>query len=663
MKSSLKRSLMALGVAGLFLAVGVLAAGVMNSSSASASPSTYSLPTSPSLPSAGTWSNPVNVSNSGWYDQSPWIAASSANGAVSIGWEQRDQNGRSFLSIRQNSNTTLNGAFLGSQELERTRTYDPDRTVRMAHDGQGRRHMAWWAPDGTDICGRYARIDTDGVARGMQVLPDSCANINSARRKNVAIAASPDGTVHITLGKTNPPPNDMRYWQLSPSGDWTVIGQLLPNKGASADTPKQSTLAVTTNGTVMAAWVDTDYRNDVFYSTRPASPAGAAWSALGTAISANVCAGNGSIDAHTPYLARDESGGLRITWSMKRCDPYIAPGIDEVWYNEWTPTGGWASNNTPLRVTTNDGRSERPAVAADGAGMSHLVWHDDTRGMQELYYAYGTRASGMTKYRRDSGSPEGVVYPNADYYQKEPAIDIAAGYLHVAFGGNYGGDSQKDNAYANIPVAAATPCVAGSYSDVAPNNVYAPYITDLSTANPPIMSGYSDCTFRPNDNISRGQTAKIVIIASVRATNTQGAPHFTDVASGNVFYDFIETAFNAGIISGYDCGGPGELCDPQRRPYFRPNANVTRGQFSKMVALAFNLRTSAATQHFTDVPASSPFYVQVETLYSYGLISGYDCGGTGEPCDSQRRPYFRPNGDITRGQSAKIVSLARHLPR
>jgi hypothetical protein len=40
-------------------------------------------------------------------------------------------------------------------------------------------------------------------------------------------------------------------------------------------------------------------------------------------------------------------------------------------------------------------------------------------------------------------------------------------------------------------------------------------------------------------------------------------------------------------MGGYPCGSPGETCDEQNRPYFRWNAQVTRGQTSKIVANTF----------------------------------------------------------------------------
>src|SRR5262249_29323341 len=125
------------------------------------------------------------------------------------------------------------------------------------------------------------------------------------------------------------------------------------------------------------------------------------------------------------------------------------------------------------------------------------------------------------------------------------------------------------------------------------------------------------------------------------------------------FFSVIETAALDGIVGGYACGGPNEPCDSARRPYFRPAADVTRGQLSKIdvVAAGWPL-LDPATPRFADVPPSSPFYRYVETAAERGIISGYACGGPGEPCDDQRRAYFRQGNPATRGQIAKIVYLS-----
>ena len=58
-------------------------------------------------------------------------------------------------------------------------------------------------------------------------------------------------------------------------------------------------------------------------------------------------------------------------------------------------------------------------------------------------------------------------------------------------------------------------------------------------------------------------------------------------------------------------------------------------------------------QSFNDVPSSNPFWVFVERVYLHGVISGYACGGQGEPCPGA---YFRWYNNVTRGQAAKIVA-------
>jgi hypothetical protein len=131
------------------------------------------------------------------------------------------------------------------------------------------------------------------------------------------------------------------------------------------------------------------------------------------------------------------------------------------------------------------------------------------------------------------------------------------------------------------------------------------------------------------------------------------------VAVGSTFYEYVQRLASRGIIAGYACGGPGEPCGVGNLPYFRPGAGVTRGQTTKIVAIAHNLPTPPSGQQtLADVLAGSTFWTWIEALSSAGAISGYPCGGAGEPCAGQSRPYFRPGNGVTRGQSAKIVSVA-----
>ena len=168
-----------------------------------------------------------------------------------------------------------------------------------------------------------------------------------------------------------------------------------------------------------------------------------------------------------------------------------------------------------------------------------------------------------------------------------------------------------------------------------------------------IISGYSDGTFRPNNQVTRGQLAKIVSGAAGFNEPVSGQT-FQDVPPTHTFYEWIERLTQRGHMTGYVCGSPGEPC-VNNKPYFRPFANATRGQTSKIVSNAAGYTDPPSGQTFQDVPPTHTFYQEIQRLATRNVMGGYPCGGPGEPCLSGK-PYFRPGNDVTRGQSAKIVA-------
>jgi hypothetical protein len=205
-----------------------------------------------------------------------------------------------------------------------------------------------------------------------------------------------------------------------------------------------------------------------------------------------------------------------------------------------------------------------------------------------------------------------------------------------------------------LPLA-PTLCEGDVFTDVCPGDWHYPYVMPLYEIG--AVGGYSDGTFRPGNNITRGQTVKVIVIAFQLEAQPSSSPTFADVPPGSAFHAYVEAASELGFVSGYACGGPGEPCDGQNRPYFRPSNNVTRGQLAKMIVGAAGWGPlTPASPTFRDVPPTNPFYGYVERVAANGIIAGYDCGGAGDPCPGR---YFRPAGTATRAQAAKMVELAR----
>ena len=200
----------------------------------------------------------------------------------------------------------------------------------------------------------------------------------------------------------------------------------------------------------------------------------------------------------------------------------------------------------------------------------------------------------------------------------------------------------------------ATPCPI-QFTDVPPGSTFYDFIRCLACRG--IINGYSDGSFKPNNNVTRGQLSKIVS-NSAGFTDPQTTQMFQDVPVGSTFFDFVGRLASRGYIGGYQCGGPGEPCiGPGNLPYFRPNNNATRGQISKIVSNAAGFSEPHTEETFQDVPTDSTFYIFIERLASRDVMSGYNCGSPGEPCIGPGNlPYFRPNNNATRGQTSKIVS-------
>ncbi len=110
---------------------------------------------------------------------------------------------------------------------------------------------------------------------------------------------------------------------------------------------------------------------------------------------------------------------------------------------------------------------------------------------------------------------------------------------------------------------------AGHFTDVPPDHAFYCYIETAYGHG--IITGYGDGTFRPDNNVTRGQLSKIIVQAMGWTDACPSTGHFTDVSVGSTFFCYIETAYGHGIITGYGDGT------------FRPDNNATRGQISTII--------------------------------------------------------------------------------
>ena len=182
------------------------------------------------------------------------------------------------------------------------------------------------------------------------------------------------------------------------------------------------------------------------------------------------------------------------------------------------------------------------------------------------------------------------------------------------------------------PTETVAPCYI-QFRDVQQGHTFYPFVRCLACRE--VFGGYDDGTFRPDNEITRGQLAKIVSNAAGFG-DTPAGQRFTDVPPDSPFYVWIERLAARNILGGYNDGT------------FRPYNPTTRGQIAKIVANAGAFYETVTGQTFNDVAPGDTFYEYIERVARREVVGGYSDG------------TFRPYNNATRGQVSKFVSNGYH---
>ncbi|WP_214779784.1 S-layer homology domain-containing protein [Bacillus sp. ISL-45] len=124
-----------------------------------------------------------------------------------------------------------------------------------------------------------------------------------------------------------------------------------------------------------------------------------------------------------------------------------------------------------------------------------------------------------------------------------------------------------------------------------------------------IISGYGNGEFKPNAVVTR-DAAAAMIGRALKLDGTQRNTTFSDVGASNYASGFIDSAVKQGIISGYADGT------------YRPKEPVTRGQMAIFLARAFKL-SNEANVYFSDVSPSITAYSSIKKILAFGITTGY----------------------------------------
>ena len=153
-----------------------------------------------------------------------------------------------------------------------------------------------------------------------------------------------------------------------------------------------------------------------------------------------------------------------------------------------------------------------------------------------------------------------------------------------------------------------------------------------------VVNGYEDNTFRPEDNVTKGEYIKLLMTATESGTSS----NFTNYQDVNASWarEFVSRAVELGICDNVNTSAT----------MFGVDEPITRAQASALMGRLLAPDVTG-TPNFTDsayIPdwAANPIYASVQL----GLLAGNDDG------------TFRPMNNLTRAESATIIERIMNLP-
>ncbi|WP_225217831.1 S-layer homology domain-containing protein [Sporosarcina gallistercoris] len=126
-----------------------------------------------------------------------------------------------------------------------------------------------------------------------------------------------------------------------------------------------------------------------------------------------------------------------------------------------------------------------------------------------------------------------------------------------------------------------------------------------------VISGYSDSTFRPAEDVTRGQAAKFIAGIMNLDTSSVVDPKFSDVPKSHPFYKYIAALNKEGVIQGYG------------NNKFGVNDKLTRAQMAIIIGKAFGFeQKELVNDKFVDVNKKLPYAQYVQSLIDYDITRG-----------------------------------------
>lgn len=267
-----------------------------------------------------------------------------------------------------------------------------------------------------------------------------------------------------------------------------------------------------------------------------------------------------------------------------------------------------------------------------------LSWENDTA--RENFTSTGVLATLKFKAKEDAYTndyPIEIVSAELlDYDINDVEHRITNGKVTVDGVAGYGNLEEEEPKPEVKPNTPAEPEVivkpSVTYTDVAENDWFYTYVTALSEKG--IVSGNGNGTFAPQNNVTREQFLKMLLLATDVELKAGKNP-FGDVDENAWYKEYVLTAKELGIVNGISA------------TEFGIGTNISRQDMAVMISratekLGIKLERQR-TVAFADADKVSQYATDaVNFMKSTGLIQGFN-------------NEFRPLDNLTRAEASKVI--------
>ena len=191
-----------------------------------------------------------------------------------------------------------------------------------------------------------------------------------------------------------------------------------------------------------------------------------------------------------------------------------------------------------------------------------------------------------------------------------------------------------------VTLISCSSALAADYSDVNQSAWYASYVNKISELN--AFSGYEDCTFRPDNQITQEEFIKTVVCLICGELNESNAPTVKNTWNSkwsSWAVPYLDKAFELGLITEQDT------------MFKLVGIPCNRGEMAKVITRAVEyLKEDSVADTSTYITKLKDYSRMKEEYkpyvlqaYAKGILSGYDDG------------TFRDDGLLTRAEASSVL--------